>query len=152
VDLVINFDIPTHGKDYIHRVGRTARAGKSGRAVSFVTQYDIELYQRIEALIDKKLPEFPVEEQTVHPCVYCVSYTPGDPKPTNAYVRQVLVMLERVLEAQRIATIEMREAVQSKGKKHDHKRGGGEEGGGGREANTNKNSAGRKNTNKRRKK
>ena len=67
-------------------------------------------------------------------------------------MRQVLVMLERVLEAQRIATIEMREAVQSKGKKHDYKRGGGEEGGGGREANTNKNSAGRKNTNKRRKK
>jgi len=48
VDLVVNYDIPTHSKDYIHRVGRTARAGRSGRAVTFVTQYDVELFQRIE--------------------------------------------------------------------------------------------------------
>lgn len=39
VDCVFNYDIPSNGKDYIHRVGRTARAGKSGRAINFVTQY-----------------------------------------------------------------------------------------------------------------
>ena len=38
VDMVINFDLPTHAKDYIHRVGRTARGEKSGRAITFVTQ------------------------------------------------------------------------------------------------------------------
>lgn len=48
VDIVVNYDIPTHSKDYIHRVGRTARAGRAGRAISLVTQYDVELYQRIE--------------------------------------------------------------------------------------------------------
>lgn len=58
VDLVINYDLPMCPKDYIHRVGRTARAGRAGRAISFVTQYDIEECQKIESLIGKKLELF----------------------------------------------------------------------------------------------
>merc|ERR1712232_1059380 len=58
VDLVVNYDIPRNSKDYIHRVGRTARAGRSGRAVTVVTQYDIELFQRIEHFLEKKLDDF----------------------------------------------------------------------------------------------
>lgn len=58
VDLVINYDLPMCPKDYIHRVGRTARAGKAGRSLSFVTQYDIEEVQKIEALIGKKLDQY----------------------------------------------------------------------------------------------
>ncbi|CAI7624909.1 Helicase C-terminal [Penicillium freii] len=59
VDCVLNFDLPTDSKTYIHRVGRTARAGKSGTAISFVTQYDVEIWQRIEAAMGKELAEYP---------------------------------------------------------------------------------------------
>ncbi len=57
VDLVLNYDVPAHGKDYVHRVGRAARAGRAGRALALVTQYDIEPFQRLETLIGQKLPE-----------------------------------------------------------------------------------------------
>ncbi|KAK5740674.1 ribosomal RNA processing protein [Elasticomyces elasticus] len=65
VDLVLNFDLPPDSKTYVHRVGRTARAGKSGVAISIVTQYDIEIFQRIERALGKKLSEHPTERDEV---------------------------------------------------------------------------------------
>lgn len=96
VDCVINYDIPTHSKDYIHRVGRTARAGRSGKSITFVTQYDVELFQRIETLIGKKLPAFPTQED------------------------EVMMLVERVSEAQRFARIEMKEQGEKR-KRHGGK-------------------------------
>jgi ATP-dependent RNA helicase DDX49/DBP8 len=55
VDLVINFDIPRVATDYVHRVGRTARAGRRGRAISLVSQFDVELVHSIEAYTRSKL-------------------------------------------------------------------------------------------------
>jgi ATP-dependent RNA helicase DDX47/RRP3 len=62
VDLVVNYDVPTNSKDYIHRVGRTARAGRTGRSITLVTQYDVEPFQKIEQSIRKKLKEYPIGE------------------------------------------------------------------------------------------
>lgn len=104
VDVVINFDIPTHSKDYIHRVGRTARAGRAGKACTFVTQYDVELYQRIEHLLGKKLPLYPCEQD------------------------EVMALQERVSEAQRTAKLELKDIEDRKGAKAKRRReGGGDE-------------------------
>lgn len=65
VELVINYDIPRAPQDYIHRVGRTARAGNKGLAVSFVTQYDIDLITAIEDEIQMKMSEKVVEENSI---------------------------------------------------------------------------------------
>lgn len=65
VDIVINYDIPVDSKSYIHRVGRTARAGRSGKSVSLVSQYDLELILRIEEVLGKKLPKEDVDKDII---------------------------------------------------------------------------------------
>ncbi|KAB1260096.1 putative ATP-dependent RNA helicase DDX49 [Camelus dromedarius] len=65
VQVVINHNTPGLPKIYIHRVGRTARAGRQGQAITLVTQYDIHLVHAIEEQIKKKLEEFSVEEAKV---------------------------------------------------------------------------------------
>ena len=93
VDIVLNFDLPPDSKTYIHRVGRTARAGKSGQALSLVTQYDVENWQRIESALGKELAEFEVRKE------------------------EIVVWAERVNEAQRIAIREMKDLHEKRGTK-----------------------------------
>lgn len=50
VALVVNWDCPRTGEDYVHRVGRTARAGRGGLAVTIITERDVELVKGIEDL------------------------------------------------------------------------------------------------------
>ncbi|SCU99935.1 LAME_0G06480g1_1 [Lachancea meyersii CBS 8951] len=65
VDIVINYDIPVDSKSYIHRVGRTARAGRSGKSISLVSQYDLELILRIEDVLGRKLPKESVDKGAI---------------------------------------------------------------------------------------
>ncbi|KAM0738928.1 hypothetical protein ACQRIT_006665 [Beauveria bassiana] len=55
VSLVINYDVPRDPDDYIHRVGRTARAGRAGEAVTFVGQRDVELVLAIEKRVGRDM-------------------------------------------------------------------------------------------------
>ena len=63
VPAVFNIDIPFNAEDYVHRIGRTGRAGASGLAVSFVTGKDARLVSDIEKLIGKKIEQEAVELQ-----------------------------------------------------------------------------------------
>lgn len=139
MDVVVNYDVPINSKDYVHRVGRTARAGRSGRSLTLVTQcadssactakhwlfratgchllytldgmcyccslqwrrpgvpgtkhvlrqgrffgrYDVEQFQKIEALTGQKMEKYDAEEDAA------------------------LLLLERVSEAQKMATMQV---------------------------------------------
>lgn len=61
VSHVFNFDTPHHSEDYVHRIGRTGRAGKLGRAFTIATPEDGKLVQAIEKLIGKEIPRFTIE-------------------------------------------------------------------------------------------
>lgn len=52
---VFNFDLPKFAEDYVHRIGRTGRAGRNGAAISFVSKADVQSLGRIEKLLDMKL-------------------------------------------------------------------------------------------------
>ena len=65
--IVINFDVPFNAEDYVHRIGRTGRAGASGIAVTLVTKEDSRLVTDIEKLIKKKLELEPLELDTRRP-------------------------------------------------------------------------------------
>jgi len=65
VQLVVNHNVPTVPKDYVHRVGRTARAGRTGRSVTLVTPHDIGLVHAIEEVVNNKMVEMEVDEERV---------------------------------------------------------------------------------------
>src|SRR5438132_9020403 len=61
VPAVFNFDVPFNSEDYVHRIGRTGRAGASGLAVTFVTPEDQRLMGDIEKLLKRKIEIEPLE-------------------------------------------------------------------------------------------
>lgn len=63
ISLVINFDVPPDPEDYIHRIGRTARAETTGTAITFVNERDQRKFFNIENLIGKEVPKLPLPEE-----------------------------------------------------------------------------------------
>lgn len=65
VELVVNYDVPAAWEDYVHRVGRTARRGRRGWAVSMVTEHDVALVQSIEEKLQTKWAELEIADAPV---------------------------------------------------------------------------------------
>ncbi len=63
ISLVVNYDAPPDPEDYIHRIGRTARASRAGVAITFVNQRDQMKFSRIEALMGIEVPKMPIPSE-----------------------------------------------------------------------------------------
>lgn len=85
VEVVINWDVPRDPSDYVHRVGRTARAGKRGTSVTFVTEGDVDLVAAVEERTGATMTEMSLPEE------------------------KVLESLNKVTTAKRFATMELHE-------------------------------------------
>ena len=55
IAMVINYDVPHDAEDYVHRIGRTARADRDGKAITFVNEDDIYFFQQIESFLEKEV-------------------------------------------------------------------------------------------------
>lgn len=63
IRIVINYDVPRDCDDYIHRIGRTARAGTTGRAITFVSEEDQPFFKQIEDFIEQDVPKIAVPKE-----------------------------------------------------------------------------------------
>jgi superfamily II DNA/RNA helicase len=63
IELVINYDVPHDGEDYVHRIGRTARAASKGTAYTFVSEKEQYKFHRIEKLLGQPVPKMPIPEE-----------------------------------------------------------------------------------------
>ena len=62
IQMVINYDVPHDVEDYVHRIGRTARAQRDGIAISFVSDQDIRYFSDIERFLEKEILKTPLPE------------------------------------------------------------------------------------------
>jgi ATP-dependent RNA helicase RhlE len=62
IDLVVNFDVPMHAEDYVHRIGRTGRAARTGKAITLVSELDGRRVAEIERLLGEKVPRVELDD------------------------------------------------------------------------------------------
>ncbi|KAG6803453.1 ATP-dependent RNA helicase DDX49 isoform X1 [Apis mellifera caucasica] len=94
VELIINHIIPNVPKEYIHRVGRTARAGKSGMAITLITPHDIKLLHAIENTIGTKLTEYKINDKEIITILTQISVAKREAEmkldETNFYEKKII--------------------------------------------------------------
>ena len=78
IEMVINFDVPHDAEDYVHRIGRTARAGNQGIAITLVSEKDMPKFNQIEQFLGN-----PIEKLALPAPLEGPAYNPGQPAPRN---------------------------------------------------------------------
>lgn len=77
IRLVINYDVPHDSEDYVHRIGRTARANNDGCAITFVSETEQNKFKQIENFLEKEIYKIPVPEELGK----APAYNPRSAKP-----------------------------------------------------------------------
>jgi superfamily II DNA/RNA helicase len=90
INLIINFDVPGNAEDYVHRIGRTARADTTGVAITFINADDMYKFAQIERLIEREVPKIPLppelgEGPEWKPSSRGGGYRKGGNKPKGKY-------------------------------------------------------------------
>lgn len=83
IDMVINYDVPNDPEDYIHRIGRTARASSEGEAVTFINDDDQYKFARIEKMIEKEVRKIDLPQELGEGPVYAPKNTRNTGKGNN---------------------------------------------------------------------
>jgi ATP-dependent RNA helicase RhlB len=78
--LVVNYDLPNEAENYVHRIGRTARAGKTGKAISLASEQDVYQLPAIEKYLDNKIPS-----EVADPVLYAEDKSQGVYIRTDVY-------------------------------------------------------------------
>ena len=87
VALVVNFDVPRDPDDYIHRVGRTARAGRVGTSVTLIGQRDVDLVHAIEERVGSSMAEYEEEGVSIEGRVVREALKPVTEKKREAMLQ-----------------------------------------------------------------
>ena len=81
ISVVINYDVPHDAEDYVHRIGRTARASAEGLAITFVSEDEQDLFERIEKFLNKAMYRVPLPEEVGEG----PEYNPAKPHSKGGY-------------------------------------------------------------------
>ena len=83
IAMVINYDVPHDAEDYVHRIGRTARADRDGVAITFVNEDDMFAFHQIEKFLDKDITKNPLPADCGEGPEYTTSRRPGKTSAKN---------------------------------------------------------------------
>ena len=88
IAMVVNFDVPRDAEDYVHRIGRTARANRDGVAITLVSEQDQYYFQQIEKFLEKTVEKVPLPEDVGEAPEYNQSARPAKGKSAKSRRRE----------------------------------------------------------------